>query len=273
VLKSQEPGTANALALTGAATTTLGFDDATDSDGDGVADNHALVAQDLKATVDGIEYSVSSNSIQVDGNLKITASEKGTSTLNITKDESAIIPAIQEVAAKYNELLLMVTEELYATDSSIQDKSSLKSVVNGIKNLMYQEFGKEDSSLFNAGFSFDKTGVLEVDATVLGEALLDDPDKIKDLFIGVAEDKGFGTMLKETLDDFNSYNGLFDSYKTNMEQRKEKLEEDKEKAVENLDTKYDTMAAQFAAYASVISQMESSFSGLKQMIAMESSSN
>lgn len=273
VLKSQEPGTANALALTGAAATTLGFDDATDSDGDGVADNHALVAQDLKATVDGIEYSVSSNSIQVDGNLKITASEKGTSTLNITKDESAIIPAIQEVAAKYNELLLMVTEELYATDSSIKDKSSLKSVVNGIKNLMYQEFGKEDSSLFNAGFSFDKTGVLEVDATVLGEALLDDPDKIKDLFIGVAEDKGFGTMLKETLDDFNSYNGLFDSYKTNMEQRKEKLEEDKEKAVENLDTKYDTMAAQFAAYASVISQMESSFSGLKQMIAMESSSN
>ncbi|PIF04639.1 MAG: flagellar hook protein FliD [Arcobacter sp.] len=261
IIKSKEPGVENTLTIGGSVD--LGFN----SPG-----NHVLEAKNLKAKVDGVAYDVSSNSIQVGGNLKITATEVGVSTLNITKDDSAIIPAVQNVAAKYNELLLMVTEEIYSADSSVQDKSTLKSVVNNIKNLMYQQFGTEDSSLFNAGFSFDKVGVLSVDESILGEALLEDPEKIKDLFIGVAEDKGFGTLLKETIDGFNSYNGLFDSYKTNMQYRKEKLEADKEKAVNALDTKYDTMARQFAAYASIISQMESSFGGLKQMIAMETAS-
>ncbi|MCD4757912.1 MAG: flagellar filament capping protein FliD [Arcobacteraceae bacterium] len=273
VLKSSEPGTANALTIGGLAATTLGFDDATDTDLDGVPDNHALVAQNMKATVDGVPYDVSSNSVQVDGNLKITATEVGTSTLSITNDDSSIVPAVQEMATKYNELLALITEEIYSEESSVQDKSSLKSIVNDIKNMMFQEYGLNDSSLLNIGFSFDKTGLLEIDTTVLGKALTDDPDSVKDLFIGVAEDKGFGTMLKESLDDLNSYNGLFDTYSTNMDSRKTKLEEDKEQAVKNLDTKYDTMAAQFAAYGSIISQMEASFGGLKMMIEQSASGN
>lgn len=273
VLKSSEPGTANALTITGAGATTLGFDDPTDTDLDGVPDNHVLVGQNMQATVDGVPYDVSSNSIQVDGNLKITAAEVGASTLSISKDDSSIVPAVQEMALKYNELLAMITEEIYSDESSIQDKSTLKSIVNDIKNMMYQEYGLNDSNLLNIGFSFDKTGLLEIDPTALGKALTEDPDGIKDLFIGVAEDKGFGTMLKEHLDNLNSYNGLFDSYSTSMDQRKTKLEEDKEQAVKNLDTKYDTMAAQFAAYGSIISQMEASFGGLKMMIEQSAAGN
>ena len=138
---------------------------------------------------------------------------------------------------------------------------------------MFNEFGVNDDSLLNYGFSFDKSGVLSIDSSVLGKALSDDPEKVKALFIGVAEDKGFGTKLKENLDNLNSYNGVFDTYENGIASRKKTLEEDKEQAVKDLDTKYDTMAAQFAAYASVISQMESSFAGLKAIIASENSSN
>jgi len=263
IIKSLEPGVANQLTIT-----------QTDVDmGYEVGTNHILTASNLDATVDGVQYSLSSNSLTIDGNLKITATKLGDSSLSVQKDDSAIIPAVQEMATKYNELLAMITEEIYSTESSIQDKSALKSIINDVKNMMYQEYGLNDSNLLNIGFSFDKTGLLEIDTSILGKALTEDPDAIKDLFIGVAEDKGFGTMLKEKLDTLNSYKGLFDTYSTSMDQRKKNLEEDKEQAVKNLDTKYDTMAAQFAAYGSIISQMEASFGGLKMMIEQANSGN
>lgn len=273
VVKSKEVGTANALTITGTAGTALGFNDLTDTDGNGIPDNHVLVAQNLDATVDGVAYSVSSNTITLDGNLKITAAEKGISSVSIQSDTSAIAPAVQEMANTYNELVLMITEELYSETPSVQDTSSLKSMLSEIKSMMYKEYGAGDESLFNYGFSFSKEGTLEIDATALNKAIIDDPDKLKNMFIGVAEKEGFGTALKTQLDSLNSYGGLFDSLEKSRENRKTNLTTEQELAVKNLDTKYDTMAAQFAAYATIISQMESSFGGLKQMIAAENSSN
>lgn len=263
LIKSKEPGTANNLAITQTGVD-LGLEDVA---------NHVLTAQNLNATADGVLYDVSSNSITLDGNLKITASKIGDASISVQKDDSAIVPAVEDFAKKYNELVILINEEVYSDEPSSQDKSSLKSILSDIKNTMYEKFGTGDESLFNFGLSFDKTGQMEVDAAILGKALTDDIDKVKDLFLGVAEDKGFGTLLKEQLDSLNSYNGLFSTYTENMLSRKVKLETEKEDTIKDLDTKYNAMAAQFSAYASIISKMESSFSGLKQMIAMETASN
>lgn len=262
-IKSLDVGSANALTIT-QNVVDLGLEDPT---------NHVLTAQNMEATIDGIFYSVSSNSVTLDGNLKITGTQLGASAVSVQQDDSYIAPAIQEFADIYNELVLMITEELYSEEPSVQDTSSLKSILSDIKNMMFGNYGTGDESLMNYGFGFDENGLLEIDSTVLGEALTNDRDAVKDLFIGVAEDKGFGTLLKERLDDMNAYNGLFSILEDNMTARRESLTEEKDTAIENLDTKYDAMAAQFAAYASIISQMESSFSGLKQIIAMESSSS
>ena len=264
LIKSKEVGTANELTLSGAAATALGYD---------IAANNVLTAQNLNATVDGVSYDVSSNSITLDGNLKITASKIGESSISVQRDDSGVITGMEDFVNKYNDLLLTVTTELYSTEQSAQDTSALKSIINNIKNMMFGTYGVNDDSLLNYGLSFDKTGAIEIDSAALGKALTDDPDKVKAMFVGVAEDKGFGTSLKEHLDDLNSFNGLFNSYETSIATRKTNLEEDKEKAVKDLDAKYDTMAAQFAAYATVISQMESSFGGLKAIIASENSSN
>jgi len=264
IIKSQEVGLENALTISGTAAIALQYDQAA---------NHMLTAQNMEATVDGVAYNVSSNTITIDGNLKITAAEKGISSVSVQSDTSSIVSSIQDIANIYNELVLMITEELYSEEASVQDTSSLKSMLSDIKNMMYGEYGTNDSSLLNFGFGFTKEGLLEIDSTTLNKALIDDPDSLKDLFIGVAEDEGFGTALKSMLDDFNSYGGLFDTLESGMDTRKTNLTEDKEQAVKNLDTKYDTMAAQFAAYASIISQMESSFGGLQMMIEQSTSGN
>jgi len=264
IVKSQDVGIENALTISGAAATTLGYDQVA---------NHVLTGQNMEATVDGVAYNVSSNTITIDGNLKITAAEKGISSVSVQSDTSSVVSSIQDIANTYNELVLMITEELYSETPSVQDTSSLKSILSSIKNMMYDEYGTNDESLLNYGFGFSKEGLLEIDTTVLNQALIDNPDKLKDLFIGVAEDEGFGTALKSMLDSFNSYGGLFDTLESSMETRKTNLTEDKENAIKDLDTKYDIMAAQFAAYASIISQMESSFGGLQMMIEQSTSSN
>lgn len=273
VLKSDTPGIANALTISGAAATTLGFDDLTDTNNDGIPDNHTLVAQNLQATVDGVSYDISSNSIQVDGNLKITAAELGVATLSITRDDSYIVPAVEDLVAKYNELSTLISDELYNADSSIDDKSALRDMLRDMKSLFLNSYGTNDNNAVNLGFSFDFDGQLTIDTEVLGQALTDNFSGVKDFFLGVAEDKGLGTVLKEYIDDLNSYNGFFQSYTNDMTTRKTNLEEDRKETVSKLDTKYATMVAQFTAYASIISQMEASFSGLEMMIKQSTASN
>ncbi|XPS39817.1 hypothetical protein ACN2C3_09340 [Aliarcobacter butzleri] len=54
--------------------------------------------------------------------------------------------------------------------------------------------------------------------------------------------------------------------------RETKLTEQKDAAQEALDTKYKLMSQQFAAYTTIITQMENSFSGLKMLIQQSTAS-
>ena len=76
VIKSGESGTSNAISIS-QTDIDLGFED---------EDNHVLTAQNLLATVDGIDYDMSSNEITLDSGLIIKAVDEGTSTITIEKD-------------------------------------------------------------------------------------------------------------------------------------------------------------------------------------------
>lgn len=274
VIKSTDTGLENALTFDGAASESLGFTDRQwDGSYDEAADTNTLRAQNLVATVDGVEYDVSSNSITVDGNLKITATEVGDASISIVRDDSYVVPAVEEIALKYNELVTLINDEIYADDSSIQDKSSLRGMLSDIKNMFYKEYSLDNLNPINFGIGFDINGLMTVDTTVLGEALTSDFDSVKNLFLGVAESKGLGTQLKEYIDGLNSYDGLFERYDSAMTQRKENLDEEREKAVATLDARYSLMASQFSAYGAIIAQMEASFSGLQMMIEQSTASN
>lgn len=261
VVKTLDPGQDNALTITQTGVD-LGLDD---------ANNHVLTAQNLMATVDGVDYDISSNKITLDGNLTITASTTGESSISVENDTSSIIPAIEEFAEKYNELVLAVEEEIYSETPSVDDTSSLRSLVSGIKEMMFGEYGLNDQNVLNYGFEFDEYGALSIDTTVLGEALTDDPDGLEGLFVGVAEDEGFGTAMKSYLDSLNASDGIFSLLESSRDTRLDTLEEEKEDAIETLDNKYDAMAVQFAAYAAIITQLETSFSSLGLEISQSSS--
>jgi flagellar hook-associated protein 2 len=274
IIKSSEAGVSNALTITAEGNDIFGFNNMVDildsggiPTGDQIQANQVQVAQNMKATVDGVAYDVSSNTITVQGGLNITAVATGTSTINIEKDNTAIAPALQDMIDKYNDLVDMIDGELFSTDSPIQDTSSIRMILSTVKNQMFGGYGDNgDLRLFNYGFELDKTGKILIDTKKLGEAVLNNPDDLKALFVGKAESKGLGTLLKETLDEMSRSNGLLSLYGDNLTKRKETLESDQTKAIEQLDAKYLQLAQQFAAYTAIISQMENSFGGLKMMI-------
>lgn len=267
VIKSSESGLENAITITQTGVD-LGLNEAS---------NHTVSAQNMKATVDGIDYDVSSNVIVVDGGLKITAVEKNEpgefSSISIEKDVSTVEPLLQDFVSQYNALVSVIDDELYSSESSIEDKSTLRTVVEGIKDKLFGSYGDDKLSIFNFGFEVDKNGVLSLDSTKFNEAMEDDIGALKDLFIGAAESPGLGTDLKEYVDSLDSFDGLLTKYEENMNSRKESLQEDVDSAQESLDSRYALLAQQFASYGAVIAQFENQFAGLKMMIEQSISGN
>lgn len=232
-----------------------------------------LSAQNMKAQVDGIDYDVSSNTITIQGNLTMTAVETGISTISIQKDNSQILPGLQEFVTSYNELVTLVDDELYSADSSINDTSTLKMIMSSIKDKIFSNYGpSSDINVFNYGFGVDKTGYLSIDTETFANAMASNPDDLKALFVGDAVNEGLGTQLKEYLDELDGYEGLLTKYGESMADRKTDLEDEKEKAQELLDSKYSLMAQQFAAYTAVITQMETAFGGMKMMMDQSTAS-
>jgi flagellar hook-associated protein 2 len=264
--------TFNIKALDGS---TMSVEEIGDGDGSKFSDpSHVSVAKNMKASVDGIDYDVASNTLTIQGNLTMTAIELGTSTISIQKDHSQILPTVQDMVSKYNEIVDLIDGELYSAETPIDDLSSLRMMMGSIKDKLFGNYGaSDDKNLFNYGFSVDKTGHLSVDSTEFAKALGDDAEGMKDLFIGTAEKPGLGTQLKEYVDELDGFDGLLTLYGETMADRKTALEADKEKAQETLDTKYSLMSEQFAAYTAIITQMEASFGGLKMMIQQSTSGN
>ncbi len=242
-----------------------------------------IQAQNLNATVNGVEYDVSSNVITVDGGLKITAVEANDpndpndySTISIEEDTTYVETYLQNFVNKYNELVDMVNEELYSADSPMKDTDSLRTMMESIKDKIFKNYGENgDLNVFNLGLDLDKSGTLSVNTERLNEVIADDYESLKNLFFdSYGKDEngesqtimGLGSELKEYIDALDGFDGILYTYEDRLNARQESLEAEKEKAEKALESKYALLAQQFASYATIITQMESSFSGLSLMI-------
>ncbi len=267
VIKSSESGTSNALTIT-QDSIDLGLEE---------EDNHVLTAQNMLMNVDGIEYDLSSNKLTLNNGLIITATQTGDSSITLEKDESSLLQGIEDIADKYNELVDLVNSYILGDEDNpavISDSSTVKAMMNGIKEILFGSYGLEDEeSLFNYGFSFDSDGYLQIDSSTLSSAITDNFDDLKELFVGYAEKEGIGTRLKTYLDSMDSVSGgLMSSFIEKLQDRIDTLNDDYDEQSEKLDEKYNNLTEQFAAYTVIITQMENSFASLKLLIEGDSSS-
>lgn len=260
VIKSADNGIENGLTITQS-----GIDLGLETES-----NHVLSAQNLIASVDGIDYNLSSNSISMTNGLSITALEEGDSSITLVRDDTVFITAVEDMVYKYNELVDLIDSKILGDEDDpavISDSSTLKTMMSSIKEILFDSYGLEDEeNLFSYGMSFDSDGYLELDSTELSSALSDNYDDIKELFTGYAEKEGIGTRLKTYLDSLDGYDGLLLTYEEKLEDSIDTLNDDYTDASDALDEKYENMATQFAAYTVLITEMETAFSSLEAII-------
>lgn len=231
-------------------------------------------AQNLNANIDGVAYDVSSNSITTQGSLTIIANELGDSSITISQDTGGILTSAQNVVEKYNTFVELVSTELNSTESSLQDKSALRLMQSSMKDILFSNYGSsEDKNIFSVGFSLDTSGFLSIDETTFNQAVSNDLEGLKTLFVGTHEDKGFATLLKTYTDALDGHEGALTNYDTNMTNRKTSLDAELLKETTMLDDKYALMAEEFAAYGALIATMEAQFNSLKMMIEQSVASN
>ena len=261
VVKSAESGLANAITILQSGDIDLGFDN---------EDNHVLTAQNFQGTVDGIDYNLSSNKFTMNNGLIISAIETGDSTISIEQDSSYVISAVESMTTLYNELVDLVDSYVTGDEDNvavISDSSTLRTIMTDIKNYFYESYGLDDEeNAFAFGLSFDSDGYMEVDSTTLSEALTNNFDDVKELFVGYAEKEGIGTALKTYLDALDSTDGIITTYQERLDDYLETLNDDYETASEALEEKYEAMATQFAEYTVLITSMENDFAALEAII-------
>ena len=261
IVKGTESGTANAVTISQSGTTNLGFND---------TGNHVLTAQNMKAKIDGVDYDVSSNKLTMENGLIIQAVSTGDSSINMERDTSTIVTRISDIATKYNDLVDLIDSYTLGdedTAATISDSSTLKSMMSGIKEILFDSYGlNNEESMFKYGISFDSDGYMNVNTTTLTTAVTDNYDDLRELFVGYAEKEGLGTRLKTYLDSLDSSTGLLTTYEDRLNTYIDTLSDDYDTASEKLDEKYTAMATQFAAYTVLITQMENAFASLKLLI-------
>jgi flagellar hook-associated protein 2 len=261
IVKGTESGTANAVTISQSGTTNLGFND---------TGNHVLTAQNMQAKIDGVDYDVSSNKLTMESGLIIQAVSTGVSSINMERDTSTIVTRISDIATKYNDLVDLINSYTLGDEddaATISDSSTLKSMMSGIKEILFDSYGLNDEeSMFNYGISFDSDGYMNVNTTTLTTAVTKNYDDLRELFVGYAEKEGLGTRLKTYLDSLDSSTGLLTTYEDRLNTYIDTLSDDYDTASEKLDEKYTAMATQFAAYTVLITQMENAFASLQLII-------
>jgi flagellar hook-associated protein 2 len=268
VVKSAESGLSNALTITQTGVD-LGLED---------TDNHVLKAQNMNASIDGIDYDLSSNKVTMQNGLIIKAASEGTSTITMERDDSLITTSINNLADKYNDLVDLVNSYILGDADNaavISDSSTLKTMMSDIKNILFDSYGLDDEeNMFKYGISFDSSGYMQIDDSELSKALTNNYDNLKELFVGRAEKEGIGTRLKTYLNSLDSLDGgLLSTYSDKLTTRLNTLTSDYQTASDKLDDKYNQMSDQFASYTVLITQMENDFSSLKSIIDGNSSSS
>jgi len=225
-------------------------------------------AVDAQVTIDGYTVTNSSNTITdaISGVTLDLLDDPGTAaTLTVSKDTAAVTDSVNEMVSSYNELMAQI--KIYKT-GALEGDSSLNSIKNMIRNEINTSAGL--SSAYNylseVGVTTNAdTGELELNSTVLNEAITDDYEAISQLF--ATDDTGVAFRMEALVDGLLDYDGLIESREDGINARIES-NEDRQASwafrLEGIEARY---LKQFSALDSLIGQMNSTSSSLSQSLS------
>lgn len=239
-------------------------------------------------TVNGISYLRQSN-IAIDDvitGVSFDLKNTGESTLNIEVNHDTVKENILSMIDGFNDLVSYIkgtqTDEESAdaegeTDNPLEGSGSANRIIYQLKSLLTTvlDLDTDYTNLSDIGLEISKDGTFSMDEDALDEALAEDPDAVKALFLGDTDEEitGLADIINNAVTDMVSSTGIASTKIDEAEAKITRLDNDIETETERLTKKYDTMAAEFARLDTYISRLNSQAGALTSMIDAFSKTN
>ena len=225
-------------------------------------------------TVDGIAYSRQSNSGIDDVIAGVTFELKrvGETTLDIEVSRDTVKEDLLSMIEGFNDLVSYIngTDEASSdteseteddTDNPFDGSSSAGRILSQLKALLTTRIDVDSAytSLIDLGLEIAKDGTISIDENTLDEAIANDPDALKTLFLGDEDEEitGLADVINDALSEMVSSTGIASTEIDEAEAKIDRLDESIDNETERLTKKYEIMSAQFLQLDTYISQLNS----------------
>ncbi|WP_300456279.1 flagellar filament capping protein FliD [Desulfobacula sp.] len=232
-------------------------------------------------TVNGITFQRQSND-GIDDILTgatLTLKKTGEATISVQNDMDSVKQHILDLVEEFNALVgeikgttpETVTETAEAeTEAPLKDVYAAKKTIADLYTLIGSTIstGGDYSSLYDLGMTIDRDGIIHMDETELDQAIAADPEGVKTLFLGQADDdiKGLGDTINDGITNMISISGSVTTQIDAAEQKMERLDKDIATATERLTKRYAIMTSEFARLDSYINQLNNEAALLTSII-------
>ncbi|MCM3635953.1 flagellar filament capping protein FliD [Paenibacillus camelliae] len=251
----------------------------------GESNTFVQAATDAKLKIDGIEVTRSTNEINdlIDG-ITLNLSSKGTTTLSVERDTSAITNSVESFVKAYNDLIDLMNINLAKPDGEdsinpLQGDTTLKS----LKDELYSVFtgivfegNQYVGFMEELGLSVDKyvgpgtplTGKIAFDKTAFANALSEDPSKVTAVFtdrIGQMWERLSGTYTSSTQGIIAMKISGYDSEIKVVDERLEAMERSLQMKEARLKQQFNNMELMLNSLNSTSDWLKSQFDSLSNM--------
>lgn len=244
-------------------------------------------AVDAKFTYNDIPMTRSNNYIDdIVSGLSITLerTHKGedSSLIRISQNSDKLVEEVEGFIDAYNETITKLAEVTkYDENTQIagvfQGQSEIARIRSALNNVLSFR-DSENKSLVTFGIYLNEDGKIDYDKDKLVELVKSDTQKSKEFFKGYTasvngQDRefdgvftSFTSYLESLLVDKPEGKATLKGYSESLENELEKYQKERESALKQIEIKYTIMANKFAAYDSIIGQINSNFQALQMQI-------
>jgi flagellar hook-associated protein 2 len=278
VLTGRSAGTANAFTVTstlsGGAGLTFTDTDTDGTYGDDDADS-AVPATNAALTVNNIPITSTTNSV-VDAipgvTLTLTKKDPAARVLVEVKESADEAKTqLEKFVTSYNDLMSFVTEQNTAAmtgKTSIGRDSLVRTLKMGLSDSMraeYEDAGAVYTRLSTVGVEFESAGTIKLNAERLKDAVLDDPDAVRKLFVGADGTGGVFGALKEQVEEYTKAGGLVQDAKDRLKDQIVKIDSRLDTMEMQLELRRVALQQEFIAADRLMTQLNSQGSSLQAL--------
>ena len=228
--------------------------------------NELNAAVDATLEVDGFMVTSDSNTItDVIPGLSLELKATGSAEVTTERDTEGLREIMDEFVSAYNDLRSKL-EDL--GQDELKGESLLRNIESGLRQNFFSmiDLGNgEETSVFNLGFTFDKTGVLSINEGKLSDASTADIENFIKAFTDT--DNGFGSRIEDSLEVYTRVDGLIDGREDGLDRRSRSLDQQMERLEYRLEMAESRYRKQFTAMDAMVAQLQATSSYLTSQLS------